>query len=207
MTDQNQDPKPFTFESEAQFTETVNKIIGGHVTKRFESFESRISTKLDEAFSKLTPAKAEEKDSEEKLTLKKLQEQFNNSQKELQNERAANRDKTLRAALAEHLAKSGLPSGAQKLAISHLISEKKAFINDSGEPVFVGEYQGETVSLSEGLGNWVKTEAKDLVPQKQGPAIRPIKTGPTQTSIVGPSEQEQDANIVRLLQERRNLGL
>ncbi len=210
MTDQNnsEQPKPFAFESEAQFTETVNKIIGGHVTKRFESFESRVFGKLDEKFSQFNqPAKVEEKETEDKLSLKKLQEQITKQNKELADERAANKDKTLRAALTESFSKSGLPVTTQKLAISHLISDKKAFIGEDGEPVFVGEYQGETLPLSEGVSNWLKNEAKDLLPAKQGAGMRNVKTNQNQTQVVGPSEQEQNAHIHDLIMQRRNLGL
>jgi hypothetical protein len=191
-----QDNKPFTFESEAQFIETVNKIVGGHVTKRFDSFETRLDGKFAELVGKISPQKEDKQaETEERLTLKSLQKDLEKVRAERDAERQSNKEKTLRASLAEQLTKAGLTPAQQKPVISMFINEKLASLSEEGEAQFVGEYKGEFVPLSKGVETWMKTEGKDFLPPPNGANARNLKTQQRTTIPVATEEEANDALV------------
>lgn len=189
-----------------EFIEAVNKIVGGHLTKRFESFEGRQDKKFEQILTKLSPQSTQEETPEDRLTLKSLQDRIKRTEQERDQERASNRDKTLRSHLAEKLTNAGLTPAQQKPIISMFVNEKIASLSDTGEVQFQSQYKGEYVSADEGIASWLQSEGKDFLPQKQGAGMRPLRSN-QQQKPAQVSANEMDTAIYDALLKQRQRGI
>ena len=90
--------------------------------------------------------------------LQELEDRAKQLEAEKNEERARNKDATLRSQLQEELMRCGVDPKRVRLAIGHLVdAEKKVRWDESGESILFYD-SGGSVSLNHGIKSWVGTE-------------------------------------------------
>ena len=180
--------------------ETANQAAAAHVTKRNESFEKKMDSKLEQFIPKPIPQEEEQ----EKITAK---EDIRRLREELKTERESGARKEMRRALEESLQSAGIPSVQVKAVAAKMIHDDKSVdIDKAGQAVFKfnGQYGEEVLSLQEGVSNWVKGEGKAFIPAPvaKGAGQRPVRTAAQSFIEPGASQSEIDSAWLSKIRNR-----
>jgi hypothetical protein len=180
-------------------TEVASKAAADHVTKRNRSFKEEIDEALQTFKQTPQPPAPEPKEDTEKLTLRSLKEKGDEDLKklreELRLEKELGKRKEMRTSLEAHLQKAGIPVNMLKAVTAQLIHEDKLIdLDKAGNPVFkVAGYNNETVTLEDGLSEWLKNDGKGFIPAPtaKGAGMKSVRSSSKGPEIDPDATQEE----------------